>query len=635
LAVVKGYRYGWIDTIQKQGYYDWRYRPLEEIQFADNKIHSKDLVLKTSIKYSINSFLSAQVQFQHENQIITGRNFQNVQTFAVRNLINQFSAKQSDGSFIYNFPVGGILGMQQRNLNSNNLRGQISYNQIIKSKHAINFIAGAEIKETKSDGSSYNLFGYDDETGVAASSLNYNTRYTLFPSLSSSKLPTSTGNITGSIYRFISYFGNAAYTYNSKYTISISGRRDGANLFGVKTNDKIKPFWSTGLKWNISEEKFYDFAWLPNLKLRATYGFTGNVYNGGAYLTGRYFGVSDLTTASVVVVSTPPNPELRWEKVKVLNLGLDFGMKDNIVSGSIEWYQKDGLDLIEPAPLAPSTGFTSFTGNAASTRTKGVEIVINTRNIDKGFKWYTTFLTNTQINKVTHYDPKYQGLSLVNSTSGIALEGKSLYSIFSYKWAGLDPSTGDPQGYLNKTVSKDYSSIINNATPDSLVYNGSARPTLFGALRNTFVYKNFSLSINLTYNFGYYFRKPGVSLNYQDILSLPNSDYTKRWQNPGDESLSNVPSLSYPSNTARNSFYQYSEVLVEKADHIRLKDVQLSYEVSKKLWKKMPFTNFQVYGYATNLGLIWKANKSGLDPDYYNSLMLPGKTFSIGAKIGL
>ncbi|MEP7374565.1 MAG: SusC/RagA family TonB-linked outer membrane protein [Chitinophagaceae bacterium] len=634
LPVVKTYRYAWVDTIQRSGYFDWRYRPLQEMMLGNYKINVKDILLQSSLKYSFSHNLSVQVQFQHESQIMAGKNDQSVQSFAVRNLINQFSVANGDGSFNYNFPVGDILSVQQRTLSSNNLRGQINYNKTFHSKHNIFTLFGSEIRESKSEGSSYNLYGYDDETGTSVSSLNFNTRYTLFPNFSSSRLPTTASNITGSIYRFISFFGNAGYSYNTKYTITISARRDGANLFGVKTNDKIKPFWSSGLKWDINKETFYKISWLPILKLRASYGTEGNVYNGGAYLTGRYFGTSDLTNAPIVQITTPPNPELRWETVKIINIGTDFGFHQNTISGSIEWYQKNGTDLIEPAPLAPSTGFISFTGNAASTRTRGIEMNLSSKVVDNRFKWYTSLLLSTQQNVVTHYDPKFQAINLVNSISGVAIEGKSLFSIFSYKWAGLDPNTGDPQGYLNKTVSKDYPSILSSTSVDSLVYNGSARPTVFGAFLNSFTIRNISLSINITYNFGYYFRRPGVNSNLQGIIANPNSDYSLRWQKTGDEKNTSVPSIVYPANSARNNFYQFSEALVEKGDHIRLKDVQLSYNVSRQLWRKMPFATLQVYCYVTNLALIWKANKSGLDPDYYNQLALPGKSMSFGLRAG-
>lgn len=635
LPVVKDFRSAWADTITNQGYLDWRFRPVDEIKYGNNKIKVTDLVLQGSVKYKFCSSFSAQIQIQNESQILSGRKYQSIETYYVRNLVNQFSIRDASGVFTYNFPLGGILNLKQNRLNATQLRGQLNYNSNFKRVHDFVAIAGAEIKESKTTGHSLNLYGYDDEFGTSATSLNYSTYYPSFPpGGAGAYLYPATGPIIGTNYRYVSYYMNGAYTYDGRYTVTMSARKDGSNIFGVRTNDKITPFWSAGIKWEIDKERFYKVNWLPQLKLRASYGNSGNVYNGSAYLTGYYSSNTILNSNPILLIQNAPNANLRWEKIKAMNIGVDFNLKKNLVSGTIEYFHKKGSDLIEDVPLAPSVGFTAYSGNAASTKTRGFDITLNTRNIDGNFKWYTNLLLSTVKDKVTHYDKQYLTLNLVSTEQGLPLEGRPLYSIFSYKWAGLDPANGDPQGILNKNVTKDYASIINSTTPDSLVFNGSGRPTVFGALRNTFSYKNFSFSINITYNFGYYFRRPSVSTNYLDLLSTPHSDYTKRWKKPGDEFLTSVPSLTYPSDDNRNLFYKYSEVLVEKGDHIRLKDIQLSYDVSKKVWHKMPFNEFQVYMYATNLGLIWRANKEGIDPNY-NSQILPGKTYSMGIKFGL
>lgn len=212
------------------------------------------------------------------------------------------------------------------------------------------------------------------------------------------------------------------------------------------------------------------------------------------------------------------------------------------------------------------------------------------------------------------------------------LEGNPLYAIYSYPWAGLDPQTGDPQGYLNGGVSKDYVKIVNAATPENLIYHGPARPTLFGALRNTFSYKNVSLSANVSYRLGYYFRKE--SIRYGVLLTGQNGhgDYGLRWQKPGDESITYVPSIPALANTSRDNLYLYSEALVEKGDHIRLQDIQLSYDLEKKNYPKLPVARTQLYLYANNMGVLWKAGKGSTDPDYQSGI-LP-MTISAGLKIG-
>lgn len=637
LRTVKDYRTGYIDSAIGLGYTDWSYRLLNEINIADNRTKLTDALLRGMVKYKFISHVNAELQYQNERQVKNDRNYRSQQSYYTRNLINQYAQRNpSAGSNTYPFPKGGVLNLALRDLVSSNLRTQLNYQQVFRQKHAVTAIAGAEIRQVKTSLYAQNLYGYDDEFGTAVSNLDYKTQFLLSPSGITRTLPDPGGSINETTNRYISYYSNAAYTYQSRYTVSLSGRKDGANIFGVKINDKITPLWSMGFAWDITKERFYQLSILPSLKLRTSFGYNGNVYNASAYLTAKY-ATSSLTGAQTAFISSPPNPDLRWEKVQNINTGIDFATKKNILSGTIDLYWKKGIDLIETAPLAPSTGFSSFNGNAASTLTKGLDIVINSRNIDRSFKWYTSLLLNSVQDKVLSFDTKYNALKLANAYGSLlAVPGKSLFGIYSYRWEGLDPQNGDPQGFLNNQLSKDYQALVTSPA-DSLVYHGSARPTVFGALRNTFSYRRLSFSFNVIYKLGYYFRRNSTSINYQDITnSSVNRDYILRWQKPGDELIAQVPSIVYPSNTNRNNFYTYSSALVEKGDHIRLQDIQLSYTIDKSLWKRSPFNSLQVYLYASNLGILWKANKSGIDPDYNDNFYLNSypapRTISMGIR---
>lgn len=638
LPVANSYRYNYIDTLTR-GFLDWRYRPLDEIRQADNNTKVDNVLIRFNLQYKIIPELQIGVQFQKEKQDVNIWNYKNLQTFSTRTLINRFYNPTATTAVLkYPVPLGGILDLTNASMNSFNARIQAGYDTRINS-HAITAIAGAEIKESKTESYGRKSYGYDVEYGTAVSNIDYVTSFPTNPS-STGKIPAPPGNITGKTFRFVSYYANAAYNYLSRYTFTVSGRKDGSNIFGVKTNDKITPLWSIGAKWDIGKEKFYKVSWLPVFKIRATYGFNGNVYNGSAYLIASY-GTSALTGATTANTTTAPNPELRWERVKNVNLGIDFATSRNILSGSLDFYRKNGLDLIQDGPLPPSSGFSSFTGNAASTATSGVDLILVSNNIQGNFSWQTTFLANYVNTRVTHYDQSYSGLAYLNSnTSGIIIEDKPLYSIYSYKFAGLDPSTGDPLGYIGKEFSKDYSAIISKATLDSLVYHGPSVPRFFGSVRNDISWKGFSLSFNIIYKLSYYFRNSTVSLNYSDILGsavrTSHIDYVRRWQKPGDETFTDIPSVVYPSNSNRNNFYMYSDVHVLKGDHIRFQDISLSYDFLKSKIQRLPFDKLRVYIYLNQIGLIWKANKRGIDPDYVGlsgAYAIPEQlSFSLGLK---
>ncbi|QIH34467.1 SusC/RagA family TonB-linked outer membrane protein [Sphingobacterium sp. DR205] len=636
-------------TMENLGFLDWSYRPLEERALSKNKTTYSNVLLKAGATYTFTNFLKTQIQYQMENETGKNSNFNSLQSYYARNLINTFTQyDKTNKALSYPFPKGGILGNVDMETKANSFRWQLNYDQSFKDKHEINAIAGTEIRQVVTKSSTNMLYGYDNELGIPVTNLNYDTYYSINPEAYGTRLlPSPDGDVDPTEFtnRFVSYFANASYVYDKRYIVSLSGRKDGANIFGVNVNDKVTPLWSAGLAWNISNESFYHFKLLPYLKLRSTYGFNGNVYNASAYLTAEY-STSPLTRARIATIKSPPNPELRWEKIKNLNFAIDFASKNNRVIGTIEWFDKIGDDLIQNTILAPSTGFTSYKANSAQVETKGWEVNITSQNIKGKFNWTTNFIFNYIKDKVKKYDLKYSNgeLALYNSllafNGGIfPVEGNSLFGLYSYKSAGLDPTNGDPQGYHNGEISKDYVNLINSNDNSLLIYHGSSRPTTLGSFRNTFSYGDFSISANIIYKLNYHFRKISSNTNYMETLGFVNSDYSSRWQVPGDEIKTSVPSLIYSTNTNRNSFYQSSEVLVEKGDHIRLQDISLAYNFSNNWCSSIGLRSLQLYSYINNIGILWRTNKSGIDPDfnqnlfsgYTGNIVLP-RTYALGIR---
>ena len=168
---------------------------------------------------------------------------------------------------------------------------------------------------------------------------------------------------------------------------------------------------------------------------------------------------------------------------------------------------------------------------------------------------------------------------------------------------------------------------------ENVIYNGPARPPYFGAFRNTLSYRGFSLSANISYRLGYFYRKK--SITYTGVLNGRGGlgDFAKRWQKPGDELITNVPSLPSSANNNRDNLYTFSEALVRRADHVRLQDLQLNCTPGRKFLRSIPFSGLQIYAYANNLGLIWAKTNDHTDPDY--QLSRPIRTISVGIKAGL
>lgn len=520
LAVAKDYSNSF--KAAQTGLLDWSYRPLQDLYLSNNTTRVNDIRINPSLKLKFTDWLNAEVRYQYDKQFTETDNLQNKDSYYVRNLVNLYSSVDN-GVVTNNIPYGDIYDKGLTDYSSSTIRGQLNFNKSIGSKHLISAIAGIEYQQQITSINQNRLYGYNSQAATSIP-VPYGVYFPQYSSLTYDSPIPYMDSFDEKTNEFRSYFANASYTYNDKYTFSASARFDQSNLFGVSINNKGVPLWSAGLSWNLSKEAFYNVDWLPELKARATYGINGNIDKSLTAFTTGYYSLSDITSAPDVNIVNPPNPKLSWEKDKMLNLGLDFSSKNRRISGSLEYYHRTGNNIIGYANLDPTTGFYTFKGNVADMEGKGIDVQLSTHNITGGFKWNSTFLLSKTTDAVTNYSPTVPNGNHVQSGDGTfsgtissnftAVLGRPVFSVFSYKWAGLDPQTGDPMGYLNGVVSKDYGSIANSKNVSELIYNGPANPTVFGSLRNDFLYKSFSLSINITYKLGYYFRRPSVNYGY-------------------------------------------------------------------------------------------------------------------------
>lgn len=630
LPLIKDYRQPYIDTAGAGKLLDWKYYPLEDHKHVMNTSDLQDFVANAGINYKVSKGIQVDIKYQYEKQNADNNLLQDADSYFSRDLVNRFSQlNRATGVVTYKIPKGSILDLSSNDMISQNLRGQVNVNRTW-GKHNFIMLAGSEISDVKNSGNSYRTYGYNENI-LTGGSVDYTNTYPSFVSGSNAFIPDNS-SFTDKLNRFVSFYGNLAYTYKSRYTLTLSGRKDASNVFGLNTNQKWNPLWSAGTGWEISKEIFYKSKLIPYLRMRATLGYSGNLDPSmSAATTITYGNTSPYTLTPYALIQNFYNPDLRWEKVRMINAGLDFRSKGDRITGSIELYQKYCTDLYGSAVIDYTVGLgvQVVTKNAASMKGHGFDIEINSLNIDRKIKWSSNFILNIYKDEViSNYIANKSGSSYINYGQGsTGLEGKPVYGIYSYKWGGLDPLTGDPQGYINDLLSKDYNTLTGtNTLVSDLIYNGPQFPTLFGSVGNTISWKGFSVTARLLYKFGYYFRKQG--LDYGGLFNLwtGTSDYAKRWQKPGDEVFTNVPSMVYPSLTSRDAFYLGSDVLVDKGDNIRLQYVNFSYDVPHVPILK----NAKLFIVISNLGILWRANKDGLDPDYANSVVPVSKSFSIG-----
>jgi TonB-linked SusC/RagA family outer membrane protein len=422
-----------------------------------------------------------------------------------------------------------------------------------------------------------------------------------FNNLKAAQVQKTTSSYTGS--SLLSQMFRANYNYDSRYLLTATIRRDGYSGFG--TNNKYAVFPSIAAGWNIHNEKF--MAAIPTisqLKLRASYGKSGN------QAVGSYRTLSRLTTTNYiydgittigVIPNTLGNPNLKWETTSGLNLGLDFAILNSRLSGSIEVYNTHTNDLLLSRKIPTINGYTSVYDNIGETANKGLEILLNSRNIQSDdFTWQTSFNISFNKNKVValYGDNK-------DDIGNNLFIGKPLLGIYDYTMTGIwqvgedakiDP--GAKPGYI-KFKDMDNSGKIDAADRS---YLGSQLPKYVAGLTNTFRYKNFTLNIFLQDVHGS-LRANNILDNRDQagVINLPAS--IPYWTS--DNKINTNPALFYTNPKG----YKYAQ----DASFVRLKDITLSYNFDKQALQRYKISNLQVYISGRNLATFTKWQ--GYDPE--------------------
>lgn len=632
-ALPVNFRYSsrYLDGLEERGLLDWRYRPYDELRNSDNGSAANELLLDLGATLRLLPGLSYSISGQAAFNNTKSENMSAVESYLARGLINLFTREQG-GSLQYGIPMGAILERNNSERQSLALRNQLNYERSLATHHRLSAMLGMELREVSSGADGSRLYGYNP------------SNLTFLPVDMASLLPTidnlggtqRLGNAgfsrTSFTDRFVSYYANLAYNYRDRYDVYGSARRDASNIFGVDTNNKWAPLWSVGAAWNIQQEGFWHSDLLSQLKLRLSYGHSGNVNNRVAALTSishttqlGTFGRMPLAT-----LATPPNPSLRWEMVKTLNLGLDFALLHSRLRGSIDLYRRRSVDLIASTPVDPTLGFRWLTMNSANLEGRGMDLQLNSQNLRGALQWSSNLLLSYNKVMVTQY--MSEARPVMSTLQDVApLEGYPAFGVFSYRWAGLNPETGDPIGFLNGEHSEDWRNIINNSPIEELRLHGTATPLWFGALRNDLRYRNILISVNVAFRFAYFFRQRTQNFSAFGSWRPLEASFLQRWQQPGDEQHTNVPSFAYPFDTFRNAFYNGVEANVLPGDVIRLNDIRLTYQLGR--WRGL--RSVELFGLLSNVGILWRANREGWDPATpINELGLP-RSASFGLSIGL
>lgn len=268
-------------------------------------------------------------------------------------------------------------------------------------------------------------------------------------------------------------------------------------------------------------------------------------------------------------------------------------------------------------------------------RTHGLDFQLHTKNLMGAFDWQSTFIVSYVKNKITRFAKGRLNDITYYLIGSVPHEGRSRDVIYAFPWHGLDHKNGMPLVLTDGQLTQNYEDFIMGFSVDNLPQAGLTVPPYYGSLRNTFSYAGVELSFNITWKSGYVFRRKSISpAEEYDVPGNYHMDYLMRWKKPGDELHTVVPAAADVADGWLHTAYIYSQALITSGNHIRLQDIRLNYRLDRSQYTWLPVNQVQIYAYARNLGLIWKANKNGIDPDYPAAQFPAPRTIAFGLQIG-
>jgi TonB-linked SusC/RagA family outer membrane protein len=477
-------------------------------------------------------------------------------------------------------------------------------------KHHLSAIAGFEYQQNYIDGMSGMGYGIQpgleilDATATAKSLNGYKSKS-----------------------RFVSELFMGDYNYDNRYFATASLRNDGSSKFGA--NHLYGLFYSFAGGWIISNEPFFTSKSITNLKLRASYGVTGNTPSSD-------YGSLPLYTFNVQYANIPGgypssigNANLTWETPTTINLGANVGLW-NRLELNVDVYQRTNKDLIIDVPLSSASGFYTLIQNIGSVRNRGIDVELNTKNFTGKFKWSTTFNIGLNRNKVMKL---YEGQPIDKFSNQRITVERDLNTWFMREWAGVDAQNGNPLWYITKTDEngKEFTTTTNSYNTADRRFVGTSTPDFTGGIGNEFSYKNFSLNAFFNFVYGNQVYNSSRELfdadgTYPQYNSMVLKEGWSRWENPGDQAthplalvngnkLSNKPSSRY----------------LEDGSYLRLRNITLAYDFGQSLTKKLGMSNLRVFVSGDNLVTLTRF--SGMDPEVSDANPTSGIKYPLSKKV--
>ena len=484
----------------------------------------------------------------------------------------------------------------------------LNYNTLVNEKHIIYAGAGLEVTQNDNNSHGFIMTGFpDDRYSDPAFAIQYKKETK--PSSSESKS------------RAIGFFANGNYSYDDRYFADVSVRIDGSSKFGA--DKKYAPFWSAGAGWNVHNEKFFKHTKISMLKLRYSYGVTGNQeFSAYQAKTMFQFNTDRLYNSGIsAALMGYGNPDLEWQNQYQSNYGFDFGYAKDRIRLQFNYYQKKTEGMLTSVSVAPSLGLPSntFTSNLGNIQNKGVEVNLNAvliRDQGKDFEWSVMLQAAHNKNKIMEISTALKNINEKNNQdkttpAAVYEEGESMSAIKAVPSLGIDPTTGQ------ELFMKKDGTITYTWDATDKVICGDSEPKVFGNVGTNLYWKGWNLNMVFKYDLGADYYNSTLAERVEGANPRYNADrrvLNNRWKEPGQHAL-------YKNIKEYTTTY-ISSRFVQKENTLQLTSLSLSYDLNREWIRKFGLNTMRLSFYMND---VFRAstvkNERGLDYPFQRSFV--------------
>ncbi len=658
-------------------YYKYNYNIINEMENTSKTYNSNQLLAAFDLQYKYQQIFDVIATMAYQRSSSTTETWYGEKSNYVAQLkngeVDDTPQKGEDGKC--DLPYGGVLNTSNYITDNVTFRIQANYHQSLGSnkRHLLSSTLGYELNTFRNNGYNDQTRGYYKDRGmkyIESLTLEEVLEYPQYAKW----LVTPHRNMVSEKTNKLSGYLTASYSYGDYFTVNMNGRFDASNKFGSRSNEKFLPIWSISGMFNAKETFLKDNERINDIRLRFSYGKTGNMVDGQTPnllikqgSMNVYYGENSSTVAYVNNRYAFPNPNLRWEQTDQYNIGIETSLFDSRLNVTSDIYYKKTKDAFTTVPISTVNGLSSFVMNGGDIMNKGFSISVNGYPIrSKEWRWYLSTSYSVVKNKVEN--DVINDYSIDNYLNGSAIiGGESIGTFYSYEFLGLNPKNGTPlfDDYSDRRhllQNKNLEQVVKTV----LVKSGTREPKFQGALYSTLTWKQLTLSTNFTYSLGNKIRKFNL---YSDILSGVSSennirkDFTERWRVPGDEHRTDYPALISPSDpkypdytyhwSARNAnlstiktfatsiwnMYDNSDIRVVSGNYLKLSQLSLRYRFKSEQLRKTPFNNLSVDFSTNNVFTICSRQLKGQDPSQSgfsaSTVLSTRPTYTLGIQVTL